>query len=261
MSEVVTVRRAVARLFMLISVAATVFQPIPAFAVLPDCPSPQAYDFIKSHWTPSDNNVTGIRAPLKVRLDGLVCKDTTYPGFAAAWIAIENQDSNGITQIGWIHFYDPSIDSGKWCRFFAIGTGAVQTYGSCAPADDVFLYVKIQNQFDPERHANFYNVYDCGTGGGYTDCVSKTWSQADYVHSLAAIDAETNYGCTVHIMGYSADTQNDGRNSPDDPIQGQDDPGGGWSIKSLDATPATCSNYKATFSDSQMKVHDDRNNS
>jgi hypothetical protein len=228
----------------------------------PGCPSSVASDFVKSHWTPNDDDVNGIRAPIKVRRDGRVCTGGPELGFAAAWISIEDQGGTGITQIGWIHIYDPSIGAGKWCRFFAIGVGAVQTYGTCDPTDDTFLYLEIQKQFDPERHAYFYDVYDCGTGGGYGDCQSKSWSQAPYASSLAAIDVETDYGksaCTVEIMGSSDDRQNFGQISPSYPIQGQNDAGDGWGTKTLVGGNATCSDYLGTFSDSQMKTYDDRN--
>src|SRR5262252_3680724 len=64
------------------------------------------YDFVGYNWTPAGNDVEGVRAPIKMRTDGELCSNSNLDGFTASWIAIEQQNGNGITQIGFDHHWD-----------------------------------------------------------------------------------------------------------------------------------------------------------
>lgn len=228
------------------------FGGLPAFA-LPSCPSSTAYDFASNAWYPSDGDVGGIRAPVNLRRDGSVCTGGPQLGFAAGWIGIENSAGTSIAQIGFIHVYDPNLGVGKYCEFWAIDGGAAHLYNCGAWGDDALLHFMIT------KGTSYYNIQDCGSGSGYSNCTSKNATQSIYSSAFALVSAETNYGrsgCTVHIMGTSADPQVEGATG--DPIQGKHD-GDAWGTKSLTASGPVCSHYHQGAANAYNHAWDDRN--
>lgn len=231
----------------------------PALAI-PSCPGSHAYDFVSSAWYPNDNQVAGIRAPIETRKDGAVCSGGPTLGFAASWIAIEKSDASRITQIGFIHIYNSQLQTGQHCRFWAIGSGAVHTYGCGNQTDGIFIYFKILKFFDPDTRQNKYAIYDCGTNSNYSGCTVKNSSEVAYASAFGVVAAETNYGrsaCTVRIMGSPGNKQNFGRT--DHPIQGMHAIGDPWGVKSLTPSNAVCSNYDGDFANDIVLTWDSRN--
>jgi hypothetical protein len=54
------------------------------------CPSSVASDFDGMEWTPGSGDISGVRAPIEMRFDGLVCGGGPEEAFASSWIAIES---------------------------------------------------------------------------------------------------------------------------------------------------------------------------
>jgi hypothetical protein len=238
----------------------SVFRATDASA-LPGCPGSQDYDYVSNAWLPSDDFLAGIRAPIQARIDGAVCTGGTELGFAAAWIAINKLDGSSITQIGFLHVYDPDLGVGKVCRFWAIDGGTAHNYGCGSQTDDNFIWFKIERQYNSDTKSYFYNIYDCGASG-YTNCTSKNATQAAYANAFGVVAAETDYGrgnCTVRIMGSYGDKQNFGNTGY--PISFQHDQGGSWGTKNMLGSPAYCGEYGGNFSDTTMGSWDGRNNS
>ncbi len=108
----------------------------------PACSAQDKYDFVGWKWAPSNNDVVGVRAPINMRTDGLLCSDAGHDAFAANWIAIVSQKTGGITQIGFDHDYNSQGES-VWCRFWAIGTGVAHDYKCGVDANNTFVYFRV----------------------------------------------------------------------------------------------------------------------
>src|SRR5215471_1845478 len=112
----------------------------PASARIPTCPARALHDWTGGTWEPGDHDVFGVRAPVEARKDGQVCANAPREeGHADAWIAITNNNSNGITQAGIIHVYNQSLGHAQWCKFWAIGTGRDHIY-NCHVTNNTFYY-------------------------------------------------------------------------------------------------------------------------
>ncbi|HEV2452407.1 MAG TPA: hypothetical protein VGS62_10840 [Streptosporangiaceae bacterium] len=85
-------------------------------------------------------------------------------------------------------------------------------------SDGTYVYFQIQQYYDPVTHQHLYDIYDCGTGGGYGSCTSLNASQMAYSNPEGVVAAETNYGCTVRIMGSASAPQHYGSNA--NPVEG-----------------------------------------
>jgi hypothetical protein len=188
----------------------------PALAVNPPCPS-----FRTSApfwlWTRSDVAVFGIRAPVQMRTNGLLCLPVSDLPFAAAWIGIQQEVGNGITQIGFVHHYNSS-GVGVYCRFWAIGTGSPHFYDCGGTPNGKYVFFKIKRYYDTPTRTYRYAVDDCGEAGGYGSCTVKSGSQAAYGNPEGIVAAETNYGCTIRIMGSGSAPTHYGTSSY--PVQG-----------------------------------------
>src|SRR2546421_404545 len=122
-------RRGLAIVGVAVAVLA-VWRPGIAFAdIRPQCPSLIAYDLDGQTWAPSDGDVAAVRAPIQMRTDGLVCSGGPVAGFALAWIGIENSAKTSLVAIGFDHFYDSNLGTGRYCRFWATDGSSAHDYG------------------------------------------------------------------------------------------------------------------------------------
>lgn len=227
-------RLAIVSVFCAILVMPLVSSATPAFAVA--CSGSTSAPFWL--WTRSALDVYGVRAPIQARRDGGLCGSRADDPFTAAWIGIQQESGSGITQIGYEKDFD-SNSVGRWCRFWAIGTGFPHDYGCNTDANDTFMYFKVVRYYDTPTRTYRYNVDDCGTGGGYGSCTNKSSSQAAYGNPEGIVSAETDYGCVVHIMGSGTDRQNYGTSSY--PVQGMDSTS--WTTRSWGVHDAGCTSY------------------
>jgi hypothetical protein len=188
----------------------------PALAANPACPS-LYYNAPFWTWARSTNDVYGVRAPVNLVNDAQLCGTLSQDPFAAAWIALQDQSSNGITQIGFERDYNLQ-GTGHECRFWAIGTGYAHDYDCAGTSSGTYVYFQIYRYYNVSNHQYQYSVQDCGTSGGYGNCTTESSSQAAYGTPEAAVAAETDYGCTVVIMGSASNPTHYGTSA--NPIQG-----------------------------------------
>jgi hypothetical protein len=211
-------------------------------------------------WTPGSGDISGVRAPIEMRFDGLVCGGGPEEAFASSWIAIESSAGNSITQIGFLHFFNSVLGTGEFCRVWAIDGGAAHTYGCNQQTNHTIVYFEIVRFTDPSTHAILYDILDCGTAGGYGNCASENSTQGAYSSAFSPVAAETDYGqsaCTVRIMGSTTDAQKFGTSSF--PIEGTLGTSS-WQTRSYNGTLIpTCSHYGHTFKSFRMWTWDDRN--
>ncbi len=198
-------------------------------------------------WAPDD--VTGIRAPVRLRKSGDVC----VPGSgdegdqASVWIAIEPQTSDEIVQLGFVHVIDdPGTGSTKFCRFWAIGGGAVHAYncGNDSGGDQVWFRIKVDTPGPPDTN-KYYYLQDCGKAGGYTSCVTKNSNQGKWGHGWALASSEVSHACQTVMMGSSTNKANAGTGTY--PIEMQTTVGGAWVSGTLSGAsqgPVCSFNYK-----------------
>lgn len=218
----------------------------PARALAASCPTAVEQDGY--YWAPSDHDVTGIRAPILLRTDTLLCSDTGSAGsLNTTWIAI--QDAPDIAQIGVIRHYTAD-GSREWCRVWATGIG-VPTFYDCSGSatDHTYIYFLINFYIDPQLNI-WYNLQDCGTDGDFDNCTSENRGQAVFTTPTASVESEAHEACTTRIAGANSDRQFIGNSSWDLMAQNSS----GWFERSWTAAPylTTCgpSDYaRATTSD------------
>jgi hypothetical protein len=194
-----------------------------------------------------------------MRIDGLVCTGGPEIGFSAAWIGIDNTAETSITQIGFIHQWDSALGTGIYCRFWAIDGGGVHDYGCGNTSDDTFVYFQVQRFTDPITHADFYDILDCGTAGGYGNCTSKDSQQVAYTSAFGVLGAESDYGksaCTIRIMGSTSDKQNFGTSTFT--IEGMHG-AGSWGNKTWSGQGAVCNDYGGNTGNFTRSAWDTRN--
>lgn len=233
---------------------------VPASGANPTCPAKLAGDMQGMTWMPPRSDLSGVRAPIEMKTDGLVCSGGTYYGFAASWIGIESGGFNSITQVGVYHFYNNGTGTGEFCRFWAIDGGAPHTYGCNQQVNDQLVYFEIFRFTDPSTHMLLYDILDCGTAGGYGSCTGKDSSQVAYSTAFGIASAETDYGqdaCTVQIMGSSTAAQRFGTSAY--PIEGTLGDSS-WQTRSFaPGSGPICQDYPGTFKPERQWIWDTRN--
>ena len=95
-----------------------------------------------------------------------------------------------------------------WCRFFAGDTGAVQQYDCGSSNNDTFVWFTIH----PNPNGN-YEIDDCGTSGGYSNCTMMWNNNTIYTSALGATDSETPLGCEILELGSTSDQLNVGNSN------------------------------------------------
>jgi hypothetical protein len=189
-------------------------------------------DFVFQDWTRSLNDVQGIRAPIDLRTNGVVCSPN---GTSSSWIGI--QDGSHLTQIGFLHYYDTNLQTGVFCKFWENLPNPPQLYSCGISNNDTYTYYKIQEYNDGSTVA--YAIDDCGSSGGYSSCTQKNGTEGAYANPFGVVAAEIHGACGSYVMGSSADPERVGTDSF--PLEG-DVPNGWaertWSSISYPTSPA-----------------------
>jgi|HubBroStandDraft_1064217.scaffolds.fasta_scaffold95366_3 hypothetical protein len=231
--------------------------PGPALAATVDDPSCPSYNdtFVPWTWTASGNSEYGIRAPVQTSFDSLLCTNSGDSAFATGWIAIQATNDAGITQIGIIHRWNNG--SSAWCRVWAIGTGAPNYYDCGNQSNGTYVYFEIYQNTNVHTGANSYVINDCGTSGGYGSCTVMNSTQSPYSDPQGDVAAETNFACTVQIMGSASAPQNYGTSASQ--VEGlvQDWGTRDWNYQSQDND--CTSDYHGVQGNSTFSTWDSRN--
>jgi len=192
-----------------LAASALIGPPSAALAATPPPPNPSCNSNIGSSWTGFDwipggsNHLYGVRAPVKRRVDGLLCTDSGHDSTSSVWIAIQAvSGGSNIVQIGFIHKYD-SQGVGEWCRFWEIPGINPRAYGCGTDNDDEQVYFKIE-QFCSGQGCT-YVIYDCGTGGDFTNCNPQDSSTPLFGSPAVGVASEAHFYCNVRMMGQGSD--------------------------------------------------------
>jgi hypothetical protein len=220
--------RIIACTFLVVA-AASYASPAMAKSTIPADPScPAATDVqLTAQWTPSDDIVDGIRSPVELRTDGLLCVNPpSYAPDISEWIAINNTAGTKIAQIGFIHTFNDQ-DVSEYCRFWGTGSGSnVTLYDCTGQADHEYVYFLIQVDVDQN-----YAIEDCGAAGDFDNCVTEDDSEAVFSSAFAESASEADYACTEEMLGSNPDPVNFGNDS-----WGQvGENGEGWVVKNWSA--------------------------
>jgi hypothetical protein len=178
-------------------------------------------------WTRTDNQVYGIRAPIQSRIDGGLCGVAGGGDNPSNAIGILIEDASSHVGIGYVHEY--GVSGGHYCRFWDSPAGGGPTY-DCGTTDDQFVFFKIVRYFDSVHHVYKYEIDDCGTAGGYGNCTAEDSTSTAFSNPAAETQSNSNFTCTIHIMGSSSDKQNIGTSN--NPLQCSTDDGSSWSTRS-----------------------------
>ncbi len=182
-----------------------------------------------------DPDVTGVRAGMKLRLDGANCPHTMGGNnqLQTIWIAIVGSTGTNIVQMGFVKDYN-SLGITHTCSFWAIPPGNGSEYGCTGRSDDdaELFYIHLNNTHD------HYVLDDCGTStshADYSSCTPENSGTAvfDQPHSEAAL--EEHYGsCDAHTFGASSDHERIGGWGTDPllPLQGIATSDQNWTARS-----------------------------
>lgn len=236
----------------------------PAAASVNYCGTPDYYhSFYGQKWNASFGYLsTGLRAPVQLRTNSSVCVPPA--GYekdeASNWIGFEPGSQTAVVQLGYIKLIDDaSIGTVKTCRFWGTGAGNVHAYhcGDETAGDQVWF--QITSQTKDGANGLYYYLQDCGTSGGYNNCVTKDISQPTWSDGLGFANSEVSYSCQDKMAGSYTSAAHVGGNTY--PIKGQTD-GGPWAIRSFNPyTYHPCSNsYHSNVSDQTLETWDERNN-
>jgi len=169
----------------------------------PTCNSNSGSTWDGWQWIPgSSNHLYGVRAPVKLRTDGLLCTNSKNNSTSSVWIAIQATNGSGFVQIGFIHKFNSS-GVGEWCRFWENNNNLPQAYDCGNDADDTQVYFRIE-QVCTAFGCN-YATEDCGTGGDFTNCNVKDSSIAIFSSPAVAVNSEAHFWCDVRMMGQGSD--------------------------------------------------------
>lgn len=207
-------------------------------------------------WQPSNGDAEGIGAPILLRQDGNLCVNSGLDDFESPWIALEQVQGSGITQIGFDH--DWNAQGGEhYCRFWAIGTGIPHDYDCSGTADGKYVFFRIQTYSTPGGNL-LYSVDDCGTGGNFDNCTEESGNQAAYINNaFAEAGQEVDHPCVSQMLGSNPDPMNFGNSN-----WGTVGNNGGWNIKSWSGFVNSCSSdYKHSISGDIITIWDSRNTS
>jgi hypothetical protein len=204
-------------------------------------------------WTPSNQDVEGVRAPINMRTDGLLCSNIHQDPFAANWIAIVQQNGSGITQIGFVH--EPNSQGQfVWCRFWAIGEGVSHDYDCGVDPNNTFVYFRVQQYLS--GLSPFYKVEDCGTEGDFNHCTTMNGTQPAYADPASEVASETDFGCEVYMLGSTSDAVQYGNSSWR--LDGESS--SGWAPRTWSAFKPRCTgDYSGTTISYGMRTWDTRN--
>lgn len=173
-----------------------------AAPVDPGCNSNGTSTWAGFDWVPnSSNHLYGVRAPVKLRSDGLLCTDSVHDSTSSVWIMIQSTVVQHFVQIGFIHKFN-SNGVGEWCRFWETSSNLPQTY-DCSDSDGTQVYFMIEQACT--AFGCTYAIYDCGTGGDFSNCNLKDASMGIFSSPAVAVSSEAHFWCVVRMMGQGSD--------------------------------------------------------
>jgi hypothetical protein len=176
-------------------------------------------EFVDQTWTRSLNDVLGVRAPIDLRTNGVVC---ATDGTSSSWIGIQNAAGDQLTQIGFLHYYDTSLQTGVFCKFWENVPNPPQEYDCGITNNDTNTYFEIE-QYISESEA-LYAIDDCGSSGGYGSCTLENGNEAAFSSPFGVAAAEIHGACDSYMMGSESDPERYGTDSY--PLEG--DVPNGW---------------------------------
>ena len=215
------------------------------------------YDFAGASWRPSDGAVDGIRAPINMVRDGLLCAGSQSLGndFVSPWIGIEDHNSHGITQIGFDHSWGPDGNP-RYCRFWATGIGMPHDYDCGADPNGTTVYFRVETYESADN--TYYKVYDCGVSGFSNPCTIKNAGTRAYSNAYASAASETNHGCASYMQGSTSDKVTFGNSLWR--LDGND--GSGWGARTWALINTRCTgDYSAAITSNGVSTWDTRNSS
>lgn len=217
------------------------------------------------------NDVQGIRAPIKIRKDGALCDDSSYPAaFDETLIGMQDSQSsacsgandNCVVVIGEYSYYLNATHQA--CLVYAEKGGTPVPFDCGNLGDDSQQYFTIH----PWNNGSQYIIAWCHTYGDYTaaHCDVQSSDQAVYAKTEADIGAVERVECGTHIFGVSGDQQTVGNSS--DFVQGEGT-GLNWSARTFSKVlDVSCGsdtggpyNYHQDNGGAIMHFYDQRNTS
>lgn len=187
------------------------------------CTSPFDDDFQNFDWTHQTggvDDVAGVRAGIKFRLDGDLCPydDSSGSQQIAIWIAVIGNAPGKIVQMGFDKDYN-TLGITETCFFWAIQGGRPEKYHCTGMSDD-----DEENFYIHEWNGSTqYLLEDCGTNTpDYSSCVAENSGQDTWSFPSAQDSEEETLGaCDAHSFGAAGDQEKIGSDSgPILPLQG-----------------------------------------
>lgn len=175
----------------------------PAALANPACNANGNSSWAGFYWQPGGtDHLYGVRAPVKLRTDGLLRADSSNDATSSAWLMIQTVSGSQFVQIGFIHRFN-SNGVGQWCRFWETSNNLPQAYDCASDADDTEVYFKIEEFCT--AYGCTYAIYDCGTGGDFTQCSPMDASMPLFSSPAVAVSSEAHFWCIVRMMGQGSD--------------------------------------------------------
>jgi hypothetical protein len=209
----------------------------PAFAGI-NCGTVYPKDHQWFKWTHTNvagsADVTGVRAGVKLRLDGANCNYVSGGDQnMSVWIAVVGDDSNHIAQLGFIKEYN-GIGITQTCSFAEAPAGNSVHYDCTGKADDdgELFYIHLNNTHDK------YVLDDCGKStntSDYSSCTPEHAQQTVWDHPHGEASEEEHHGaCDAHTFGATSDHERIGGwgTSPLLPLQGIATSDQNWTARS-----------------------------
>jgi hypothetical protein len=201
---------------------------------------------------------------VEMRTNGIVCADY---GVTASWIGIEDTSSSNLAQAGMAYEYSAYWGYGVFCRFWATGLGFPNFY-ACGPKtpDGTYIYFDINKYRNPITNVYYYQISDCGSSGGYSNCGGGGLNSSQQAFSssvgVALAESTDSVGCINLIMGDQTNQSKIGTASY--ALEGQNG-SFGWAIRDFVLYPAqTCpQDYKGSVisGGGGVRTYDNRNDS
>ena len=202
-------RMAVALATVMTSILAVSWRA-PAALADPSCPKPAPqHAFAGWTWNPASGDyVNGVRAPIRLRRDGLLCilqQGELEGAFNASWIGIGNPNGGftALVQIGFIHDLNAQGNP-EWCRFWFNPSQSTSKNYYCGDDDNQQVYFEVQTYVTGGLQT-FYGIYDCGIAGNFDNCNLKNGDTPLFTNDQAIVYSETDYDCTTYMQGQGTD--------------------------------------------------------
>lgn len=192
----------------------------PAHAGTVNCDTSSNHEsFLGGYHDPvGDNDLAGIRAPIKLRTNSDDCGTHPSGTGVGSWIGIQSgswpsSPGSNLVQVGLYHYYDSALQQDSLCVFWEnLPAAPVIDNGDCFLLNDDFYFFMIHNYTSGGN--NYYRVEYCGPDDpSYAGCtIFDPNGVAQFSSGWAEIAVESQVsGCQLHIMGTTSDKESFGR--------------------------------------------------